>query len=51
MWNETEEEREWDSERRGSPYSTVADVEDEYCDACGDAGDCDDCKADAAEAL
>lgn len=25
----------WDSERRGSPYSTVSDPEDETCEVCG----------------
>ena len=33
----------WDSEKRNSPFSTVADIEDEYCDACGDAHTCPDC--------
>ena len=33
----------WDSERRNSPYSTVADIEDEYCDSCGDDHTCEDC--------
>jgi len=28
-------ERLWDSEKRNSPYSTVADVQDEsYCEGC-----------------
>lgn len=29
----------WDSESRKSPFSTVADIEDEFCDEC----DSDDC--------
>lgn len=33
----------WDDETRTSPYSTVADVEDEWCDACGDAHTCEEC--------
>jgi hypothetical protein len=40
---ECEAARAWDSESRRSPFSTVADVEDEYCDACGDAHTCEDC--------
>jgi hypothetical protein len=24
----------WDSEKRDSPYSTVANVEDEFCEEC-----------------
>lgn len=43
MNTEPIEARLWDSESRNSPYSTVADVEDEYCDCCGDAHDCEDC--------
>jgi hypothetical protein len=39
------EARMWDSEKRNSPYSTVADIEDEFCDCCGDAHDCGDCEA------
>ncbi len=38
------EARMWDSEKRDSPFSTVADVEDEFCDCCGDAHDCEDCR-------
>jgi hypothetical protein len=45
MFSESIEAREWDSEKRNSPYSTVADIEDEYCDCCGDAHDCEDCEA------
>ena len=41
---ETEAARVWDSERRDSPFSTVTDVEDEFCDACGDRHDCEDCQ-------
>jgi hypothetical protein len=36
-------EAEWDSESRNSAYSTVADIEDEFCDACGDEHTCEDC--------
>jgi ATP sulfurylase len=43
MYDETEAARLWDSERRDSPFSTVANAEDEYCDACGDAHTCEDC--------
>jgi hypothetical protein len=43
MNEEVEEAREWDSEKRSSPYSTVEDVEDEWCDCCGDAHTCEDC--------
>ncbi|MBA2312748.1 MAG: hypothetical protein H0V97_08115 [Actinobacteria bacterium] len=43
MSDQCVEAQEWDSEKRDSPYSTVSDVEDEFCDACGDAHDCDDC--------
>jgi hypothetical protein len=34
--NETLEARLWDSERRDSPYSTVADpyTDDDYCEGC-----------------
>jgi hypothetical protein len=39
---ECEPARWWDSD---SPFSTVADVEDEYCDACGDAHTCSECTA------
>jgi hypothetical protein len=42
--NEVIEARLWDSERRDSPYSTVADVEDEFCDTCGDDRSCDICR-------
>lgn len=28
------EARMWDSEARNSPFSTVADIEDEYCEEC-----------------
>lgn len=35
MFDETIEARMWDSEKRNSPYSTVADVEDDtYCEIC-----------------
>lgn len=33
-YDEIDEARLWDSERRDSPYSTVADVEDETCEVC-----------------
>lgn len=34
-YTETEAARLWDSERRSSPYSTVADPDDEsYCEGC-----------------
>lgn len=42
--DEVDEAREWDSEKRSSPYSTVSDVEDEFCDACGDEHTCEVCK-------
>lgn len=31
---ESEAARVWDSESRRSPYSTVADIEDEFCEDC-----------------
>lgn len=35
MYDESLEARVWDSEKRSSPYSTVADVADEtYCEGC-----------------
>lgn len=43
MFTETDAARLWDSEKRNSPFSTVADVEDEHCDSCGDAHTCSDC--------
>lgn len=43
--DETAAAASWDSERRDSPFSTVADVEDTFCDACGDAKTCSDCLA------
>jgi hypothetical protein len=42
--SETEAAQSWDSEKRNSPFSTVADIEDEYCDTCGDEHTCEDCK-------
>jgi hypothetical protein len=50
--SECEMAREWDSEKRSSPYSTVADVEDEFCDCCQTDlghGDCTDCEEVAEE--
>jgi hypothetical protein len=50
--SECEMAREWDSEKRSSPYSTVADVEDEFCDCCQTdlgKGDCEICAEVAAE--
>jgi len=32
--DETEAAASWDSEKRSSPYSTVADLEDNYCESC-----------------
>jgi hypothetical protein len=37
--SETQAAQMWDSEKRSSPYSTVADIEDEFCETC----DSDDC--------
>lgn len=36
MYDEPIEARLWDSEKRNSPYSTVADVEamEDYCEGC-----------------
>lgn len=35
MFDEVLEARVWDSERRSSPYSTVADPNaDDYCESC-----------------
>jgi len=33
--SESIEARMWDSEKRSSPYSTVADPDDETCECCG----------------
>jgi hypothetical protein len=36
----------WDSESRQSPFSTVADIEDEFCEDCeaADGDHCDECE-------
>jgi hypothetical protein len=34
MFGETIEARIWDSEKRNSPYSTVTDNDDTYCEVC-----------------
>ncbi len=43
MDNLSTPEAAWDSESRESPFSTVSNVEDEFCDACGDEHTCEDC--------
>ena len=40
---QSDDQRMWDSEKRNSPYSTVADIEDESCECCGGDHDISEC--------
>ena len=46
--DETPESAMWDSEKRSSPYSTVANPEDEWCEVCENEG-CDCCCEEVAQ--